>query len=181
MFIWEGGFNMSNIVLDYYVKRVWGLGCGLSDWASRDLPSKHEAQYFPRKQNNNNKKIICDSSKKNEAFISFDFKYQLLREKSKYMIKKGLYFWLIYVPLKSNLNHTGTTWWLSSCFCLVRTWGHCSPSGLWDSPWPAATYPHRRVGPSVTGHLTGKGRERSPAPLSLGTWQVREEKGVLLD
>lgn len=46
-------------------------------------------------------------------------------------------------------------------FCHGRTWGLCSPSGLWDSPWPAATYLHRTADPSVTGQLTGKGRDDS--------------------
>lgn len=44
-------------------------------------------------------------------------------------------------------------------FCHGRTWGLCSPSELWGSPWPAATYRHRTAGPSVTGQLTGKGRD----------------------
>lgn len=43
--------------------------------------------------------------------------------------------------------------------CLGRTWGLCSPSGLWDFPWPVVTYPHRTVGHSVTGQLTGKEAE----------------------
>lgn len=47
-------------------------------------------------------------------------------------------------------------------FCLSRIWGLSSPSGLWASPWPAATCPHRTVGPSVTGKWTGKGQSQVP-------------------
>jgi hypothetical protein len=44
-------------------------------------------------------------------------------------------------------------------FCHGRTWGLCSPSGLWGSPWPAATYLQRTTGPFATGQLTGKERD----------------------
>ena len=98
----------------------------------------------------------------NEASVALYFKYQLLREYSKYSRKKKcLPFWLICVS-QSQLLSPGTMWWtVAFWFCHGRTWGLCSPSGLWGFPWPAATYLHRTAGPSVTGQLTGKGRDGS--------------------
>lgn len=94
-------------------------------------------------------------------FVALHFKYQLLRDYSKYCGEKVCAL-LIHLCVAESVAQQRD--YVMNCrlwFCHGRTWGLCSPSGLWGSPWPAATYLRRTADPSVTGQLTGKGRDDS--------------------
>lgn len=96
----------------------------------------------------------------NEASVALYFKYQLIKRAFKILQEKRVLALLISLCVTESIAQPRDC--VMNCrlwFCHGRTWGLCSPSGLWGSPWPAATYLHRTAGPSVTGQLTGKGRD----------------------